>query len=313
MSVSQPLAGAAYHRTLTRTRGVWWRLMVSSVLGVVGLLVMSVLAAAAVFAIARLLGYSDFTFDSSNGIDAGEMLATNLGLASLILVAGGLVRLLYGVLPRWLSSIRPGLRWRWLVTCVAMASVVWLLFLVLGTVGAFVTRSSPLDIGVVAFVVVVLLTTPLQAAGEEYLFRGLLLQALGAARIPTWLCCGLSGALFATAHLQFAPPLFADRFLLGAVLAGLAIRTGGLEAGIAIHTVKNVAVLIPAGILGDVGDALDPTSVTWVPLVLDAVLLAIIVPWIIAIARRRERALPASGAPAGYPPLPPPAPPAHRW
>ncbi|MBA3233861.1 MAG: CPBP family intramembrane metalloprotease, partial [Propionibacteriales bacterium] len=100
-----------------------------------------------------------------------------------------------------------------------------------------------------------------------------------------WVCCVATGALFATAHLQFDLSLFADRLLLGVVLAFLVVRTGGLEASIAVHLVKNVSVLIPAGLLGDVEDALDPGAVSWLPLIVDVVLLAIVVPWILYASR----------------------------
>ncbi len=276
-----------YHRQVQRERGAWWRVLASVLSAAVGLLAGTIIAVVAVFVGARALGFSDFTFDINNGIDAGEMLATNLGLALLIPLSWLLYWLIYRRQPRWLASLRPGLRLPWLLRCSWMAAVVWSLFLVLGTVAAYSERKNPVDSAVVWFLVVVLLTTPLQAAGEEYLFRGLVLQSLGATRLPTWACCVASGAVFATAHLQFAPPLFADRFLLGVVLAWLAIRTGGLEAGIAIHAVKNLAALIPAALIENVTDALDPTGVTWLPFALDVALLAILVPWLSASYRRR--------------------------
>ncbi len=275
----------AYHR-IAQKPGAWWRLAVSILASAVGLVTGTVLAVVVVIVGVRALGDSDFSLDLDNGINPGEMLATNLGLALLIPIAAFLYFAIYRLHPRWLSSTHGRVRWRWLLLCIGMALVVWGLFLVLGTAGAYMTRDSPLDHEVAAFLVVVVFTTPLQAAGEEYLFRGLLLQGLGATRLPTWVCCIVSGAMFATAHLQFDPPLFADRFLLGVVLAWLAIRTGGLEAGIALHLVKNLAALIPAALLDDVSDALDPSGVTWVPLILDAVLLAIVVPWIVVVFRR---------------------------
>jgi membrane protease YdiL (CAAX protease family) len=272
-------------------------LVVCVVLGVVGVLVMSIVGILIVLLGAALLGVP-FRLDPDNGIDAGEMLATNVGLALLIVAAAGLLRVVYRVPLRWLWSNRPGLRWRRLGTAVGVAAVVWSPFLVLGTIGAAVSRTSPPGWGVVWFLVVVLLTTPLQAAGEECLFRGVLLQSLGATRLPTWACCVASAAVFAVAHLQFAPALFADRLLLGIVLAFLAIRTGGLEAGIAIHAVKNIAVLIPAGLLSTVSDALDPHGVTWLPLIVDAVLLTLAVSWILALASRSARRAQTPALPA---------------
>jgi CAAX protease family protein len=283
----QPYPGVAYLRTLWRPSGVWWRALTAILLGTVALFGTAVLALLVVVVGARAVG-SDYSVDFDK-IDAGLLLATNLGLAALIPCAMGIVWMLYGVRPRWVSSHRPGLRWRWLGFCVAMAATVWALLFVLATIGAAVDRSSPIDGRVFGFLAVVLLTTPLQAAGEEYLFRGLLLQSLGATRMPAWLCMVVSALLFATAHGQFDPPLFADRFVLGVALAWVATGTGGLEAGIAIHAVKNLSVLIPASLLDEVDSALEPTGVTWIPLIVDVVLLAILLPWMVSMCTRRRR------------------------
>lgn len=288
MQEAQPTPGVVYHRMLPPGRGSWWPLVVCVVLGGLGVVVMSLASAIIVLVGASLLGYS-FRIDPLDGVNAGEMLTANLGLALLIPVAAALINGAYYVPSRWLWSNRPGFRWRRLGQAVAVSAVVWSPFLVLGTLAAAVSRTSPPGRALLWFLAVVLLTTPLQAAGEECLFRGLLLQALGVTRLPTLACCLGSAGLFAVAHLQFAPALFADRLLLGGVLAYLAIRTGGLEAGIAIHAVKNLAVLIPAGLLGSVSDALDPHGVTWLPLVVDALLLAVAVSWILALSARRNR------------------------
>ena len=293
----------AYHRQLQGIKGAWWRLVVAIVGSVVGLVAAAVAAVFVVTVAARAVGYGDFTFDPNDGINAAEMLATNLGLILLIPVAALLARTLYGIKPRRLSSVRRGLRWTWLGACVAMAASVWVLLFALVLAGVLAEGSARLVSAVVAFLLVVLFTTPLQAAGEEYIFRGLLMQAFGATRLPTWCCCVATGALFATAHLQFQPALFADRLLLGVVFAWLVVRTGGLEASIAIHAIKNVAVLVPAGLLGDVEEAIDPGAVTWVPFVVDVVLLAIVVPWIAHQWRRRMQQSGHTG-PAQPPTLP---------
>jgi membrane protease YdiL (CAAX protease family) len=284
---SQPYPGVAYLRTLRRPQGSWWRLLSSVVLATVALFATAVAAILLVVLVARLFG-SNYEVDLDH-VDAGLLLATNLGLAALIPSAMGIAWMLYGVRPRWVSSHRPGLRLRWLLFCAVMAATVWSVVFVLATIGAAVDRSAPIDSKVFGFLAVVVFTTPLQAAGEEYLFRGLLLQSLGATRMPSWLCITISALLFATAHGQFAPPLFADRFVLGVALAWLAIRTGGLEAGIAIHAVKNLSVLIPASLLDEIDSTLDPTGVNWIPLIVDVVLLAILLPWILAMCARWRR------------------------
>jgi hypothetical protein len=120
--------------------------------------------------------------------------------------------------------------------------------------------------------------------------------------------------------MQFDPPLFADRFLLGVALAYLTIKTGGLEAAIAIHAVFNISTFIVVAILGETSDALDPEGTLWVAPAIHLVMLAIVVPWILYLYRnRRQRLDPAAGRQGyepGYPPLyapppgwqPPPAP-----
>lgn len=277
-----------YHRLVRERGGAWWRLIVSLFVGAAGLVIAPVVAVVAILLVARLAGV-DFQFDLNDGLSAGEMLGVNLGLAALIPVSSLTYWGIYRRRPRWLGSVLPGLRAPWLVRCFGMALVVWALLMLLVVFAAVSQRETPFDSGVVWLLVVIVLTTPLQAGGEEYLFRGLLLQGLGAARFPTWMCCVVSGSLFATAHLQFSPPLFADRFVLGVLLAWLAIRTGGLEAGIAIHAVKNWAGLIPAALLDKVSQTLEPTGVTWLPLGVDVVLLAIVLPWLVVVVRRRER------------------------
>lgn len=284
--VREPPSDESFLRIAAGQSGALWRLAASVVACVAGLVVLPVLGVAAVVVGARLAGHGGYRFDLTNGVDAGEMLSLNVGLAGLIGVAALLSRSLYGVRFRWLSSVRPGLRWRWLAVCSGVAMLGWSLLLVAGTAAALASRDGPVTLGVLAFLVVVVMTTPLQAAGEEYVFRGLLLQGLGALRWPPWLCCGASGLLFAVAHLQFDPHLFIDRLLLGVAFAFLAVRTGGLESGIAIHAIKNIAVLVPTGLLGTVDDALDPQSVSWLPLIVDAVLLALVVPTVLAVARR---------------------------
>ena len=282
----------AYHRQVRHRGGAWWRIPLVVLLGAVALVGGTVVTVLLTVLGARLFGFDDFSFSLEDGINPAELLATNLGLALLIPLASLLYWPLYGRRPRWLSSLTPGLRWRWLWVASGIAAVVWSPLLVLGTVGVLSTRDGPVDQQVVAMLLVVVFTTPLQAAGEEYLFRGVLLQALGATRLSTWLCSGISAALFAAAHLQFDPALLTSRFVLGAVLAWLTIRTGGLEAGIAIHAANNLAVLIPSAFLEDIEESLDPSGGSWIPVVVSAVLLAIAVPWMLAVHKRRIRRAP---------------------
>ena len=53
---------------------------------------------------------------------------------------------------------------------------------------------------------------------------------------------------------------------------------------------KNIAGLIPAALLDDVSETLDPEGgITWLPVTVDVVLLAILVPWMLRVCRSRVR------------------------
>ena len=94
--------------------------------------------------------------------------------------AGWCLWLFHRLKPRWLSSVAPRLRWRFLLACLPLsvvalvASVGVSLFLPVaagdepvGAVNDFTTTTRD-------FLLVIALLTPLQAAGEEYVFRGYL-------------------------------------------------------------------------------------------------------------------------------------------
>jgi membrane protease YdiL (CAAX protease family) len=268
----------SYLRLARTHTGGWVRLGVAIVAGTVGFFLVTLAALAALVLAERAAGRHLEV--STDAFTPDLLLGTNLGLALCIPLAAGLSLAVHGLRPGWLTSVAPGLRRGWLGACLTIAGTVWGVLFLLAMVGVAVSDDARVDGEVIGYLVVVLLTTPLQAAGEEYLFRGFLLQSLGATRLGAPVCWVVSGALFATAHGQFAPPLFADRWLIGIVFAWLATSTGGLEASIALHAVKNISVLIPAAVLGELSGAIDPTGVTWLPFALDAVMLAIAGWWI---------------------------------
>ncbi|MCF8504882.1 MAG: CPBP family intramembrane metalloprotease [Caulobacter sp.] len=82
----------------------------------------------------------------------------------------------------------------------------------------------------------------LAAASEELVFRGWLLDRLRDARCGVAVAVVISSVLFAVAHREYQPWRFVDLTILGAALAWAAIRTGGLEWGIGLHTGWNLAI-----------------------------------------------------------------------
>jgi membrane protease YdiL (CAAX protease family) len=147
------------------------------------------------------------------------------------------------------------------------------------------------------------LTTPVQSAGEEYFFRGWLPTAIGSwfAR-PGWslLAGGLvSTGLFGLAHGDQNVWLFADRFGFGLIATVLVWRTGGLEAGIAMHAVNNV-IAFGFGIgYGELEESLEVSTAGALEVGIDLAVLALSALVLILLARRRK--LTARVAP-GWPP-----------
>lgn len=202
----------------------------------------------------------------------------NLTLAAAIPVTFLAVWALHGMRPGWLTSVRPRMRWAWFLTCLGLSVVALMATMVVATV--LPSPDGPTVSGEVndftrttfEFMVVILLLTPFQAAGEEYLFRGYLAQALGSL-VPTeealrWLSRGVAvvvpALLFALAHgLGQSWPIFVDRLAFGLVAGVLVIATGGLEAAIAMHVLNNFLAFGLALLFSDLGSALNPTGGSW--------------------------------------------------
>ena len=145
---------------------------------------------------------------------------------------------------------------------------------------------NPMTGQTVALLIVVLLTTPLQAAGEEYAFRGYLLQAVGSITKRAWLALAVTSLLFAMAHGFQNFPLFFDRFMFGFIAGWLVIRTGGLEAGIALHILNNLLAFGLGILFGDVGEMINVTEISWwnIPVTLTQSLIYVVL--VLLVARR---------------------------
>jgi hypothetical protein len=140
------------------------------------------------------------------------------------------------------------------------------------------------------YVLVVLTTTPLQAAGEEYLFRGWLSQAVGSwfagALIGAVVAAVVSATLFAFAHGQQNPWLFTDRFLFALVASWLVWRTGGLEASIALHGAFNLLAFAAALLTGQLSATVNATQASGLMVGIDLVIMTVSALALDRLARR---------------------------
>jgi len=218
-----------------------------------------------------------------------SLLLTNLTLAAFLPAAQIGVWLGYGWRPRWVASVVSGVRWSWLARCAGVSALV-----VLAGLGVSILLGGGLTVTPEKswpwYLLVVLATTPLQAAGEEYLFRGWLNQAVGSYLakpvVGAVVAGGVSSLLFALAHGQQDPWLFVDRLAFGIVASWLVWRTGGLEASIALHAMNNLGAFLTSILTGSMNDALTVTAAAPGDVLVDVVMIVAGAALIDRLARR---------------------------
>jgi membrane protease YdiL (CAAX protease family) len=223
-----------------------------------------------------------------------SLLMANLGLIALIPLSTGVARLLNRQAPGLLSSVVGRLRWKplaWFAAVAIALELLALLVLKTGVVSVLDNDRTGMAPDAVGVIVVVLLTSTFQAAGEEYFFRGYLLQGVGALVRSPLVAVLVTTVLFTMAHGVWpweSPALFLDRFAFGLVAGFLAIRTGGLEAPIAVHAANNVVTFVYAALTNSVGTSLGATDAPWSLVILDVVKFAAFGAIVVLVSRRQN-------------------------
>ncbi len=238
------------------------------------------------------------------------LLATNLSLIVLIPLSMLVAQKFNRQTPGLLSSVVGRLRWRALAWFAVAALALELVMLAVIQFGGIDLAGGERHGGgaapdAVAVIAVTLLTSTFQAAGEEYFFRGYLLQAVGALVRSTVIAILVTTVLFTLAHGIWpwqSPALFLDRFAFGLVAALLVVRTGGLEASIAAHAANNVVTFVFAALTNSVGASLGVQDAPWPLVSLDVVKFVAFGALALWMARRMKLAnvceLPLTGASA---------------
>ncbi|MER5978367.1 CPBP family glutamic-type intramembrane protease [Streptomyces sp. NPDC001857] len=312
----------AYHR-LTRisARHRWWRPLVGTLFLLVGIAFTLFL----VYGLADVWGaVRDYPVDRDGMTEFGPVAGTAV---DLVAIAVAIPVVLLAV--RWIgdrpagtvSSVTGRLRRRLLGTYMLAALAVSVvtgavMFLLPGDDEPVRWAGWGFFLSAMA---VLLVLVPFQAAAEEYVFRGWLTQTAGAFLRRPWVAVVPQAVLFAAAHGWGTPWGFADLVVFGVVAGLLSVRTGGLEAGIALHTVNNLfafgfSAAIVDGLKSDETAADSPWQVVLVD-VSGMLLYAAVVLW---LARRRPPVrtaqvpslvpphpyFPYAGHPAPYPGYP---------
>ena len=278
-----PPDGLEFHQLLRGGRPGWWWAGIPGVIGLlitwfVAQLVLIVPFLGGLMASGRSLDSSlDYLADFEDVTPLG-LAYLNLSLATAIPLAFVTIRVMHGLRPGWLTSVVPRMRWGYFAACLGLALVALIATVIVGLLlpadgGEQVTGEViAFDDRALQFMLVVLFLTPFQAAGEEYLFRGYLTQAIGALVPPRpgvrllgrTLAVVIPAVLFALAHgIGQSPPVFFDRLAFGLVAGVLVIATGGLEAAIAMHVLNNFVAFGFAIAFGEMETAMNPGEASW--------------------------------------------------
>lgn len=282
-----------------------WRGVVAIILLIVSFFIVSTLITIAGVALDAALGNEQTAAMSLTPI---ALLAINLSLAAQIPIAVLLQRMLYGVRPGSLSSVAGRFRWRWLgrlaLVIVPLYVVYGIVLLVIAPIG-----SVSIDAGSVALFLIVLISTPLQAAGEEYAVRGLVQRSASSwfrtARVALIVSTVVAAVFFATVHANSDPWQVAYYLVFGIAASIATWGTGGLEAGTLVHSMNNLVILAPIALTGGIEGLLARSGASSGAIMLVPMLLmlfsALVSVWLArryALATRSTTLVPARAAEA---------------
>ena len=189
------------------------------------------------------------------------ILASHLGIAGLLLFVLLIHRYWHGRKAIWVISVQPGGRWRYLLICFVVAAAVLNVVLWLMHGGNMAWQAAQPDWAI--YLALILITSPLQAAAEEFFFRGYLQQAIGSLAGRSWVGVACSSLVFAIFHGDQNVAHFAHRLGFGLIAGTLVWATGGLEAAIAVHVANNVFAFGYALFTGGVATLKATSAISW--------------------------------------------------
>lgn len=211
-------------------------------------------------------GLTDLTEKLSSGaLDPTDPLILSLTLVSLVVLLPAIMlsTKIAGLGPYGLlSSVRTRVRWGWLGWCLLpllVLAVVMFLFQGAGyiaTDGGLHWNTAELGQSTVTLrtltltILLVVLLVPFQAAAEEYVFRGFLMQTIGSwiplRAVGAVVAVAVSTVLFAVLHVPNGYNIWGilDVGSFGLVAAVIVLRTGGLEATVLQHALNNIMIFV---------------------------------------------------------------------
>ncbi|WP_455130718.1 CPBP family intramembrane glutamic endopeptidase [Propionibacterium acidifaciens] len=291
----------------TRYHGLWhsprwrvWRPVVGTLVGGVLWFAASTVAFVVAMVIDVASGRSTAeeyypSLAGGGGFTPALFIANNVGLACSIPIVW-LVARLHGQPIGFVHSVIGRFRWRWFGWCLAVLLPIWIVFTV---ADAFLEGGGLDGLAVngdtVVLILGILLTTPLQCAGEEWFFRGGINRLVAGCFPQRTKTLGIVSALvggavssfcFMLAHMAQDPWLNIGYFCFGAAACLLCYCTGGLEASTAMHIINNMTAmaLMPFSDISHMMDRSEGTGSPWSLLQLAVIAIAA------ALICRRARA-----------------------
>lgn len=301
-----PATPEPYHH-FWRTPGIRaWRLVVMLLLAPIAFLIVTTVGVIGVLLVSAARGadVEAMLTEVMDGRIGPDMLVANMVGLALLVPTCFLLALLSRQRPGFLSSVVGRFRWRWALICgaVALAAV-----LIAGVSMELLSESGE-SVGLEvqsyswALFAILMLVTPLQAAGEEYLLRGIGFRAI-ASLIPVRsvglvVSAIVTSAVFMAIHNAADPWLNTVYFTMGLLFCYLTWRTGGIEAAVAMHVANNIVgmALVP---FTDFSDLFERSEGSGSALMLIQLAMLIAAAAVIEVLARRRK-LEWAAAPAAH-------------
>ncbi|GAA2177665.1 CPBP family intramembrane metalloprotease [Leucobacter tardus] len=243
--------------TALRLDGGRWRPIIAITSGMtIFLLLVFVASTPVAIAIDTTLGIAPYDPDAPT-ITVGLWAGGNLLLAALIPISALLQWGIFGVRPGRLSSVSGRFRWRWLAEVAVIFVPLWLVVTaVLQSIAP--AQGAPVSGTALLLILMCLTAVPLQSAGEEWLFRGLLFRAVGALfacrRVAVVVAVITTSLAFAVVHAPGSAWALGYYLVMGVCFAALTHTTGGLEASSLAHATGNTLLTLPIVLTGGLND-----------------------------------------------------------
>ncbi|MEU6716160.1 CPBP family intramembrane glutamic endopeptidase [Nonomuraea sp. NPDC046802] len=239
--------GVEYHRVLAGEKRRIGRGILAIVLLVAGLFGFNIIISLVAASIDTQLGRTNPTL---GGTDYTPLYhAANMVSIALIIPWSMVIqRWLYGVKGPSLHSVVSRFRFDVFGRALLIIGPLWLILSLIGL------NFTPLNLipwssaDLIAIFATTLLLTPLQSAGEEYGFRGLVFRVAGSwnrgPRAAAAVGVLVSSLVFTAVHLSSDPWFNLWCFALSVSLAVITWRTGGLEIAAVIHALNNTLTFL---------------------------------------------------------------------